>query len=95
MKAALDRNLKRYEERLAAAYDRMIGSEPVSFEERGKEYLTLAGDTNALKGWLKSQADIHGLPIARTMFSQFVKDGERWIDGLVSNVKEVTKPDGS
>ena len=90
MEASLERSLKRYEERLSAAYDRMVGSESVSFEERGKEYLTLAGDMDALKGWYDAQAAIHGAPIARTLFSQFVADGEKFVDKLVANAKDVT-----
>ena len=80
--AALERSVKRFEERLSSAYDRMVGAKPVSFEERGKEYLTLAGDVNALKNWFDSQAVIHGKPIARTMLIQFAKEGEKFIDGL-------------
>lgn len=90
MKASLERNLKRYEERLSSAYDRMIGSEPVSREDRGKEYLAMAGDVNALKGWLQSQAAIHGMPIARTMLVEIVKEGEKFVNDLVANTKDVT-----
>ena len=82
MEAALERNLKRYEERLSVAYDRLVGSEPVSIEERGKEYLTLAGDVPALKGWYEAQKAIHGAPIARTMLIEFAKGGEKFIDKL-------------
>lgn len=82
MEAALERSLNRYEESLSKAYDRMIGSKPVSFEERGKEYLTIAGDVIALKGWLDAQAAIHGMPLARTLLLQMAKDGEKYIDGL-------------
>ena len=82
MEAALERSTKRFEERLSAAYDRMIGSKPVSFEDRGKEYLTIAGDVNALKGWYESQKAIHGAPIARTLLIQMGKDGEKFIDKL-------------
>lgn len=92
MEAALERSLNRYEESLSTAYDRMVGSKPVSFEERGKEYLTIAGDVTALKGWLDAQAQIHGLPLARTMLIQFAKDGERFVDKMVANAKEVTGP---
>ncbi|KKL64891.1 hypothetical protein LCGC14_2160450 [marine sediment metagenome] len=92
MEAALERSVKRFEERLSSAYDRLVGSEPVSLEDRGKEYLTLAGDVAALKGWLDSQAAIHGLPIARTMLIEFAKDGERFVDKLTSNPKKVTGP---
>ena len=80
--AALDRSLGRFKDSLRGEYDRMFGAKAVSFEERGKEYLTLAGDPVALKTWHDSQAQIHGLPIARTLFSKFVKDGERFIDQL-------------
>jgi hypothetical protein len=82
MEAALERSLKRFDESTSKAYDRMIGSEPVSKEARGKEYLTLAGDVNALKGWLDSQAAIHGMPIARTLLIQMAKEGEKFIDKL-------------
>ena len=82
MEAALDRSVKRFEERLSTAYDRMIGSEPVSKEDRGKEYLTIAGDVNALKGWYDAQKAIHGAPIARTLLVQMAKDGEQFIDKL-------------
>ncbi len=82
MEAALERSLKRYEGSLSKAYDRMIGSKPVSFEDRGKEYLTIAGDVTALKGWLDAQAQIHGMPLARTLLLQMAKDGEKFIDEL-------------
>ncbi len=82
MEAALERSLKRFEERLSSAYDRMIGSEPVSLEDRGKEYLTIAGDIPALKGWYDAQKAIHGAPIARTLLVQMAKEGETFIDKL-------------
>ncbi len=82
MEAALERSLKRFEGSLSKAYDRMIGSEPVSKEERGKEYLTIAGDVNALKGWYDAQKAIHGAPIARTLLIQMAKEGETFIDKL-------------
>ena len=82
MEAALSRSLKRFEESISNAYDRMIGSEPVSKEDRGKEYLTIAGDVNALKGWYDAQKAIHGAPIARTLLIQMAKEGERFIDKL-------------
>jgi hypothetical protein len=82
MEAALDRSLKRFDETLSNAYDRMIGSEPVSKEDRGKEYLTIAGDIPALKSWFDSQAAIHGKPIARTLLIQMAKEGETFIDKL-------------
>jgi hypothetical protein len=82
MEAALDRSLKRFDESLSSAYDRMVGSEPVSKEDRGKEYLTIAGDVNALKSWFDSQASIHGKPIARTLLIQMAKEGEKFIDKL-------------
>ncbi len=84
MEAALERSLKRFDERLSGAYDRMVGSKPVSLEERGKEYLTIAGDVDALKGWYDAQKAIHGAPLARTMLLEFAKDGEKYVDGLVS-----------
>lgn len=90
MKASLERSLTRYEEKLQSVYDRLIGSQPVSSEERGKEYLSIAGDVPAIKGWLDSQAAIHGIPIARTMLVEMAKNGEKFIDKLVNNVKEVT-----
>ena len=80
--AALERSVKRFEERLSSAYDRMVGSQPVSFEERGKEYLTIAGDVAALKGWYDAQKAIHGAPIARTLLLKMAEDGEKFIDGL-------------
>ena len=82
MEAALERSLKRYEGSLSKAYDRMVGSQPVSFEERGKEYLTITGDVGALKGWYDAQKAIHGAPLARTLLLQMAKDGEKFIDGL-------------
>lgn len=82
LEASLDRSIKRFEERFTKAYDRMVGSKPVSFEDRGKEYLTIADDVDALKSWFDSQAQIHGLPIARTMLLEFAKDGEKFIDKL-------------
>ncbi len=85
LEAALERSIKRYEERLTTAYDRMVGSKPVSLEDRGKEYLTIAGDMNALKGWFDSQTAIHGLPIARTMLLEFAKDGEKFIDKMIAD----------
>ncbi len=90
MEASLDRALTRYEEKLQSLYDRLIGSQPVSSEERGKEYLTIAGDLPAIKAWLNSQAAIHGMPIARTMLDEMAKNGEKFIDNLVDNAKEVT-----
>lgn len=90
MEAALERSLKRFDERLASAYDRFVGSEPVSLEDRGKEYLTIAGDPVALKGWYDSQKQIHGAPVARTMFTEMVKEGEKFVDDLISNAKDVT-----
>ena len=86
MEAALTRAVNRFEERLSVAYDRMVASEPVSLEERGKEYLTIAGDVPALKAWYDSQKEIHGSPIARTMLLKFVEDGEKFIDKLVEDV---------
>ena len=85
MEAALERTITRFEERLSSAYDRMIGSKPVSLEDRGKEYLTIAGDVNALKGWFDSQKAIHGGPIARTMLIEFAKDGEKFIDKMIAD----------
>lgn len=82
MEAALERSVTRFEERLSVAYDRMVGSEPVSSEERGKEYLTIAGDVTALKGWYDAQKAIHGAPLARTMLVEMVKQGEKFIDKL-------------
>jgi hypothetical protein len=82
MEAALERSVKRFEERLSTAYDRLVASEPVSFEDRGKEYLTLAGDIPALKGWYNAQKAIHGAPVARTMLIEFAKGGEKFIDKL-------------
>ena len=92
LEAALERSLTRFEERLSTAYDRMVGSKPVSREDRGKEYLTIAGDTDALKAWYDSQKQIHGAPIARTMLIEMAKDGEKFVDELVSNAKKVTGP---
>ena len=86
MEAALERATNRFEERLSVAYDRMVASERVSLEERGKEYLTIAGDVPALKAWYDSQKEIHGAPIARTMLIEFGKDGEKFIDKLVRDV---------
>ncbi len=83
MEAALERSLKRFDETMSKAYDRMIGSEPVSKEDRGKEYLTIAGDVNALKQWYDAQKAIHGAPLARTLLVQMAKDGERFVDELV------------
>ena len=83
MAAALERSLKRFDESMSKAYDRMIGSEPVSKEDRGKEYLTIAGDVSSLKGWLDSQAAIHGMPLARTLLIQMARDGEKFVDELV------------
>lgn len=82
LEASLKRSITRYEERLSSAYDRMVGSEPVSFEDRGKEYLTIAGDLDALKAWYDGQKQIHGAPLARTMLLKMAKDGEKFIDGL-------------
>ncbi len=48
-----------------------------------KEYLTIAGDVNALTGWFNSQAAIHGAPIARTMLLEFAKGGEKFVDKMV------------
>lgn len=90
MEAALERSLKRYEEKMTETYDRMVASQPVSLEERGKEYLTIAGDPAALKAWYDSQKAIHGGPIARTMLIEFAKDGERFINKIVANAKDVT-----
>lgn len=90
--AALDRSLGRFKDSLRDEYDRMFGAKAVSLEERGKEYLTLAGDVNALKTWYQSQEAIHGAPIARTMFAKFVADGEKWVDKIVKNAKEVSGP---
>jgi hypothetical protein len=90
MEAALERSVRRFEERLSTAYDRMVAAEPVSVEERGKEYLTIAGDVDALKAWYDSQKAIHGAPIARTMLLEFVKDGEKFVDKIVSSAKDVT-----
>ena len=83
MEAALERSLKRFDETMSKSYDRMIGSEPVSKEDRGKEYLTLAGDIPSIEGWLDSQAAIHGMPLARTLLLQMGKDGEKFVDELV------------
>ena len=80
--AALERSVKRFEERLSGAYDRMVASEPVSKEDRGREYLTLAGDVPSLKQWYDAQKAIHGAPIARTLLIQFAEDGEKFIDKL-------------
>ncbi len=80
--AALERSVKRFEERLSVAYDRMVASEPVSNEDQLKEYLTLAGDVNALKGWYDSQKAIHGAPIARTLLIQMAEKNEKAIDKL-------------
>lgn len=82
LEQSLKRSLKRFEDRLSSAYDRMVGSKPVSFEDRGKEYLTIAGDVPALKAWYDSQAQIHGAPVARTLLLKMGKDGEKFIDGL-------------
>ena len=82
MEAALDRSVKRFEDTLSSAYDRLVGSEPVSKEDRGKEYLTIAGDVTALKGWYDAQKAIHGAPIARTLLIQMAKEGETFIDKL-------------
>lgn len=90
LEAALDRSIKRFEERLTTAYDRMVGSKPVSFEERGKEYLVLAGDVNALKTWYDAQKAMHGAPLARTMLLQFAKDGERFVDKMVGDARQDT-----
>lgn len=79
--AAFERTLKRFEG-FETAYDRMIGSRPVSFEDRGKEYLTIAGDVPALKSWYQAQAQIHGAPRARSMLLKMAKDGEKFIDEL-------------
>ena len=92
LEAALERSLTRFEERLSTAYDRMVGAQPVSPEEQGKEYLTMAGDVNALKAWLDNQAAIHGVPIARTMLIEFAKEGEKFVEKLVANAKQVTGP---
>ena len=91
LEAALERSLKRFEERLSTAYDRMVGSEPVSLEDRGKEYLAIAGDVDALKNWYANQAAIHGSAIARTMLIEFAKDGEEFVEKLISNAKDVTR----
>ena len=82
VEAALERSIKRFEERLTTAYDRMIGSEPVSNEDQLKEYLTIAGDVGALKGWYDSQKAIHGAPIARTLLIQMAQKNEKAIDKL-------------
>jgi hypothetical protein len=89
-KAALQRSVARFKDSLRGEYDRMFASQPISLEDRGKEYLTIAGDPVALKSWLDSQAAIHGIPIARTLFKQFEADGEKFVDKLVSNAKDVT-----
>lgn len=91
MEAALGRSIRRFKESLSVAYDRMVGSKPVPLEERGQEYLTLAGDLPALKQWFEGQAAIHGKPIARTMLIQFAKDGERYIDKLMVGAKQDAK----
>lgn len=83
-KAALQRSITRFKDSLRGEYDRMFASQPVSLEDRGKEYLTIAGDPTALKTWYDSQKAIHGAPIARTMLIQFAKDGEKYIDGLIA-----------
>ncbi len=82
LEAALERSVKRFEERLNTAYDRMVGSEPVSNEDQLKEYLILAGDVNALKGWYDAQKAIHGAPLARTMLIQMGEKNEKAIDKL-------------
>ena len=82
MAAALERSLKRFDESMSKAYDRMIGSEPVSNEDQLKEYLTIAGDVNALKGWYDSQKAIHGAPLARTLLLQMAQKNEKEIDKL-------------
>ena len=82
LEASLKRVLTLFEDTLSTAYDRMIGSKPVSLEDRGKEYLTIAGDVPALKVWFDAQKAIHGAPIARTMLIDFGKDGEKFIDKL-------------
>ncbi len=90
MEAALNRSLKRFEESISNAYDRMIGSEPVSKEDRGKEYLTIAGDVTALKGWYDAQKAIHGAPIARTLLIQMAKEGERFVDKTIGDARQET-----
>jgi hypothetical protein len=82
MEAALERSLKRFDESLSSAYDRLVGSEPVSNEDQLKEYLTIAGDVNALKGWYDAQKAIHGAPIARTLLLQMAQKNEKAIDKL-------------
>ncbi len=91
LEAALERSIRRFEDSLSGAYDRMVGSKPVPLEERGQEYLTLAGDLPALKQWFDGQKQIHGLPLARTLLMQFAKDGERYIDKLMVGTKQDAK----
>ena len=88
MEAALERSLKRYEDGLSKFYDRMIGSEPVSLEDRGKEYLTIAGDIPALKGWYDAQKAIHGAPIARTLLIQMAESGEKFVDKTIGDARQ-------
>ncbi len=83
MEAALERSLKRFDETMSKSYDRMIGSEPVSFEERATEGLTIAGDVPAIKQWYDAQKAIHGAPLARTLLLQMGRDTEKFVDELV------------
>ncbi len=90
MKAAFETSMTRYKEELRGEYDRMVGSKPVSFEERGKEWMTIAGDPPAVQAWIGAQAAIHGVLGAVSMYFELKKDGEKFVDRVIDNAKEVT-----
>ena len=81
MKTALDR----FRNVLRQDFNQMFRAKPVSLEERGKEWMTIAGDVPAIRDWAEKQAAIHGTPAAMTLLFQLRRDGDKFINKVLAD----------